>query len=363
MTVEFQDVGTMLEALKPDEPIFAFYPRILQKAAQNFTGHFHGDVVYDASANAGSGSLHALYAGGIRQFAVSNLAELRAVKAEFPDATCHFTHPVKSVTAIQEAAHKFGVTHFTADHPDEVAKIIVHCAPVRPVIVVRLALGVSSYNADGSFGCSAAEAAQLLREAAAEGLGLGLSFQLDENADIAMYRRAIERVGDTVRAARVQPELIDIGGGLPSGDAVQPHSLDDFSRAIREQLSCIGLHHPIRLMASPGRTLTAAGGALVVKVELRRGNRLYLNDGVRGGLGDLQRSPSDPLLRAWRLNGVAQLMTPVLDDFIFYGPGGDSLDRLPGPYALPGDISMGDYIEIGRMGNYGGKGQVEVTLK
>jgi ornithine decarboxylase len=39
--------------------------------------------------------------------------------------------------------------------------------------------------------------------------------------------------------------------------------------------------------------------------------------------------------------------------FSFYGPTCDDLDRMAGPFELPGDIGPGDYIEIGMLGAYG----------
>ena len=40
-------------------------------------------------------------------------------------------------------------------------------------------------------------------------------------------------------------------------------------------------------------------------------------------------------------------------DFSFYGPTCDDLDRMAGPFQLPGDVAAGDYIEIGMLGAYG----------
>src|ERR1700733_8623619 len=140
MSDGFPDVKRLLAALRPDDPVFVLRPHELRRAAQDFTGQFFGDTFYAVRVNRRPECLEALYAGGIRHFAVSSLAELRAVKSLFPDAPCHFTHPVKSATAIREAAHQYGVTHFTADHAEELAKIIAHAMPVKPVITVRLAV-------------------------------------------------------------------------------------------------------------------------------------------------------------------------------------------------------------------------------
>ena len=40
-------------------------------------------------------------------------------------------------------------------------------------------------------------------------------------------------------------------------------------------------------------------------------------------------------------------------DFSFYGPTCDDLDRMAGPFELPGDVGPGDYIEVGMLGAYG----------
>jgi ornithine decarboxylase len=39
--------------------------------------------------------------------------------------------------------------------------------------------------------------------------------------------------------------------------------------------------------------------------------------------------------------------------FSFYGPTCDDLDHMAGPFHLPADIGLGDYIEIGMLGAYG----------
>jgi len=356
MMGEFGDIGAMLAALKPDEPIYAFRLHEPRVAAQIFTRKFPGDVLYAVSANPHVEFLRALYVGGIRHFAVANLSELRAVKNNFPDALCYCLEPVKSVSAIREVAHDFGVTHFAADHADELAKIIIHTSPLKPTVVLRLAMPeeYKSGYVSGKFGCNPAEAAALMRAAAAEGLGVGLSFHLGSQIlDPAVYRRALALAGDIVRTTGLQPELIDIGGGFPAlYRNSRGSSLADYCDAVRDGIAQINLHHPAKIMCKSGRALAAAGASLMLKVELRRGNRLYLNDGIHGGLGELATHGIEPPMRAWRINGGTQLLGAALDDFSFYGPTGDNADYLKGPFALPSDIRMGDYIEIGQMGAY-----------
>ena len=134
------DIATMLAARKPDEPVYALRPHAIRAAAELFTTSFPGEVLYAVKANPDPLVLEALYAGGIRQFDVASLEEIRLVKERFPAVQCFFMHPVKAVTALREAANTYGITHFAVDHPDELAKIIVHTAPKKPTVVVRLAL-------------------------------------------------------------------------------------------------------------------------------------------------------------------------------------------------------------------------------
>ena len=87
---------------------------------------------------------------------------------------------------------------------------------------------------------------------------------------------------------------------------------------------------------------------MIVKVEKRRGNELYINDGAYGALYDAAHV-------AWRfpVNALEDDLRDPIEDFAFYGPTCDDADYMAGPFPLPGDIQAGDYIEIGMLGAYG----------
>lgn len=96
--------------------------------------------------------------------------------------------------------------------------------------------------------------------------------------------------------------------------------------------------------------LVAGGGSAVVQVQLRRGNMLYVNDGVFGALTDagaLKFHFPTRLLRA------CQAENTKLAAFGFFGPSCDSLDVMHGPFMLPDDVAEGDWIEIRQLGAYG----------
>ena len=99
--------------------------------------------------------------------------------------------------------------------------------------------------------------------------------------------------------------------------------------------------------------MVAAGASLVVRVELRRDNFLYINDGVYGSLSDLKYAGLRFPMRVLRPDGGrVEVLTEDLGDFSLFGPTCDPVDVMEGPYRLTADVREGDYIEIGQAGAY-----------
>ena len=105
------------------------------------------------------------------------------------------------------------------------------------------------------------------------------------------------------------------------------------------------------LNCKPGPTgaLVAAGCSLLAQVQLRKGDRLYINDGVYGSLSETLQTDIRLPVRLIRLNGPASAERRA---FTLNGPTCDSLDVLPGTFELPADAREGDWIEIDRLGAY-----------
>ncbi len=95
----------------------------------------------------------------------------------------------------------------------------------------------------------------------------------------------------------------------------------------------------------------ATGGSGVVQVQLRRGDALYVNDGVYCALSDAGLPGFVFPVRLIRPGGPAP--SAALRDFALFGPTCDSADRMRGPFPLPEDAREGDWIEIGQLGAYG----------
>jgi ornithine decarboxylase len=98
--------------------------------------------------------------------------------------------------------------------------------------------------------------------------------------------------------------------------------------------------------------LVAGGGSLVVQVLLRRGDTLFVNDGVYGSLSDAGALGFRFPARRIRLGEAGGADEP-LADFALFGPTCDSADRMRGPFRLPADMREGDWVELGQLGAYG----------
>src|SRR5207237_460176 len=101
-----------------------------------------------------------------------------------------------------------------------------------------------------------------------------------------------------------------------------------------------------RLWAEPGRALVAGGGSVVVQVQLRRGDALYVNDGVYGSLSDAGRPGFRFPARRVRADGAVEEDGASLRAFSLFGPTCDAADRMAGPFLLPDDMREGDWIEL-----------------
>jgi ornithine decarboxylase len=94
----------------------------------------------------------------------------------------------------------------------------------------------------------------------------------------------------------------------------------------------------------------AESTSLLTRVELRKGDALYLNDGAYGSLFDAAHAKWPFPVRLIREDEGSEAPSKA---FQFYGPTCDSADHMPGPFRLPDDVREGDYVEIGMLGAYG----------
>ena len=104
------------------------------------------------------------------------------------------------------------------------------------------------------------------------------------------------------------------------------------------------------LFCEPGRAIVAESGSAIVKVVLRKKNKLYINDGTYGALFD---AGVPNLVFPSKMISNGRIQSKKLTAFSFFGPTCDGLDYMKGPFLLPNNIKEGDYIELGQLGAYG----------
>jgi ornithine decarboxylase len=341
----------LVERRAPENPVAIARPHRVQAAANWFQSNFPGDIFYAVKANPSTWALDALWAAGVRAFDVASEAEVKLITERFPSARVAFMHPVKSRRAIR-AAYAAGVRIFALDTTDELDKILAETGNAKDLtLIVRMAV-----SNDGAglpltqkFGASAAEAPALLQRVrqATEEL-MGVSFHVGSQCMRPhAYKQAMAEVGRAINRAGVVVDVVDVGGGFPAiYPGMDPAPMAAYMHEIRETFETMNVAQNAQLWAEPGRALVAEAGSIVARVELRKGDALYLNDGAYGNLFDAThvnwRFPVK-LLRATKSKPQA---------FKFYGPTCDSMDAAAGPFMLPADIREGDYVELGMLGAY-----------
>ncbi len=339
----------------PEGPVAIARPHRVAAAAQWFSASFPGDVLYAVKANPAPWVLDALWANGIKSFDVASEAEVELVGSRFPKAHIAFMHPVKSRRAIARAFHEFGVKTFALDSEDELEKILIETGGAKDLtLLVRFAVSGegSAYPLARKFGASPEEAPALLRRArgASEEM-LGVSFHVGSQCMRPdAYRAAMSMVNRAIVKAGVVADIVDIGGGFPAiYPGMNPPPMIEYVNAIKAGFEEMFVAQNAVLWAEPGRALVAEAGSTVARVELRKGDALYLNDGAFGTLFDATHLNWSFPAKLLRTEPSRARLAP----FRLYGPTCDSMDAAAGPFMLPADIGEGDLIEIGSLGAYG----------
>lgn len=354
----FPDAPSVVRALAPDEPVILNRPHAAARAARFFVEKFPGRVLYAVKANPSPELLQILWDNGITHYDVASIAEVRLVRQTLPAATLCFMHPVKTPRAIAEAYHQHGVRTFSLDTVEELEKIVDACADeegnrardLKLCVRIRVSSDYSELSLASKFGCDLIEAPQLLQQTRQHCDWLGVCFHVGSQAMTPFaYVQAIERTRAAIADASVVIDMIDVGGGFPSiYPELDPPPMEDYFAIIHKHFEALPVAYNAELWCEPGRALCAEYSSLVVRVEKRRGEELYINDGAYGALYDAAHV-------AWKFPVRAledDLIKPEAD-FAFYGPTCDDADYMEGPFRLPEDIQAGDFIEIGMLGAYG----------
>lgn len=363
----FLDVEKAVKALRPTVPLHIIRKRSLSKAALWFTRNFKGKVLFAVKTNSNPIVIKQLFESGITNFDVASIAEVKLVAETLPDAKMYFMHPVKPRESIREAYFTYGVRDFSLDSYVELEKILAatnHAEDLNLHIRISIPNEYAEIGLTRKFGIDVDTAPELLWQARKFANKLGVCFHAgSQSMHPNAFKTAIEIAGRVIKESEVKIDVLDVGGGFPSRyPDLTPPPLKEFTQAIHREFMRLNLRNeegkPVELWCEPGRALVAESGSVVVRVDLRKGNALYINDGTYGSLFDAGTPQFTFPVKAIRVKGKkAKALggaSTNLEPFQFYGPTCDSADFMKGPFFLPDDIQEGDYIEVGQLGAYGG---------
>lgn len=354
----FNTAFDAIAAYKGDDQIYALYPRKIEAAARLFVNNFPGHVLYAVKSNPHPSLLQILWNEGIKRFDVASIREIDLVKDLLPDAELFLMHPIKSRRTITHA-YSMGVRNMSFDHEDELQKII-DCTGGADDLHLHLRLALPKVSKQvgavmplgGKFGADFNAAITLLKSARPIVQKLGLCFHVGSQClNAENYISALAYARKLADAADVKIDSIDVGGGFPVAYPDMPIApMTSYFDVITDSLVEHGFQG-LEIYGEPGRALCAEGGSTLVRVELRKDNDLYLNDGTYGSLFDAGQFTWKFPVRLHRNRPPAPCANTI--EFRFFGPTCDSADAMNGPFHLPADTCEGDWIEVKNLGAYG----------
>nr|MDP9127103.1 alanine racemase [Pseudomonadota bacterium] len=277
----YASIEDMVKTLRPNIPVRCMHPEAITRSAKEFLEGFPGFIFYAVKANPNPHVLRQLWNAGVRRFDVASLNEVALVYDLFPQAHMAFMHPIKNREAIRKAYFEYGVRDFAVDTFEELYKILEETKTAADLAIhVRLGMpdGMSYHTLSRKFGASPDEAVTLLQDAAKVANKIGLCFHVGHLCfDHTQYARAIDYAAETIRKSGVDLDVFDVGGGFArSFPGHEASNLEDYFASIREGLSRIDLPKSCQIWGEPGLALVADSESLVVRVELRKGDALYI---------------------------------------------------------------------------------------
>jgi len=352
---KFESVDKIVDELKPVNPIYCIRKNSINTACNWFNKNFPGKVLYAVKTNPHEEVIKEIKNGGIDKFDIASIEEIKIIKKIVPDAECFYMNTIKSREHIREAYFNYNIKNFALDTKDELLKIIEATDNAQDLnLFVRISISNEHAEIDLSkkFGALSSEVLGLFRLTKAHSAKVGLSFHVGSQCMHPIsYTKGIGEMGNIIKKTNIIPDFINIGGGFPTiYPDLRPQSLNNYIFEIKKALNNLKLEKQPVLMCEPGRALVAESGSTIVKVVLRKKQKLYINDGTYGSLFD---AGFPNIVFPARMIQNGRIISKKLTAFNFYGPTCDSMDYMKGPFILPNNIKENDYIELGQLGAYG----------
>ena len=352
---KFKSVEELVNQLKPTEPVYCIRRNSIRLASRFFQNKFPGKILYAVKTNPHPVVLQTLLDSGIKHYDVASIKEIETIKNLNPEVECSYMHTVKSREDIKEAYFKYNIKTFALDTKDELIKIIEstnHAKDLKLFVRVSVSNEHAEIDLSKKFGAITSEAAGLLRLGKQYAYKLGLSFHVGSQCMHPIsYAKGISEIGNIIKRTKIVPDIINVGGGFPTiyPDLV-PQSMQSYFDEINKGLKNLKLQKLPEIICEPGRSLVAESGSTIVRVNLRKKQKLYINDGTYGTLFD---AGTPNIVYPLRVIKNGRVISKKLTSFDFYGPTCDSMDYMKGPFILPNNIKENDYIELGQLGAYG----------
>jgi ornithine decarboxylase len=354
---KFKSVEELINQLKPEKPVYCIRKKSVLSASNFFQKNFPGEILYAVKTNPHPVVIKTLIESGINQFDVASVEEIKQVRKFSSSAKCSFMHTIKSPESIKRAYFEFGIKTFSLDTKEELIKIINNTDNAKDLeLFVRIAVSNEHAEIDLSkkFGALNSEALGLLRLAKQYAKKVGLSFHVGSQCMHPIsYAKGITEIGNIIKKTKIIPDYINVGGGFPSiyPDLV-PDNLIAYFNEIKKSLENLKIENMPKIICEPGRALVAESGSTIVRVNLRKKQKLYINDGTYGTLFDAG-TPNIVYPSKMIKENSSKIISKKMTAFSFFGPTCDSMDYMKGPFVLPNNIRENDYIELGQLGAYG----------
>jgi ornithine decarboxylase len=354
---KFKSVENLINQLKPEKPVYCIRRHSVTSASKFFQKNFPGNILYAVKTNPHPIIIQTLIESGINQFDVASIEEIKQIKKFSNTAKCSYMHTVKSPESIKEAYFKYNIKTFSLDTKEELIKIIKNTNNAKDLeLFVRVAVSNEHAEIDLSkkFGALNSESIGLLRLAKQYAQRVGLSFHVGSQCMHPIsYAKGITEIGNIIKKTKIIPDYINVGGGFPTiyPDLISQNLIEYFNE-IKKSLENLKLEKMPQIICEPGRALVAESGSTIVRINLRKKQKLYINDGTYGTLFDAG-TPNIVFPAKMIKETSNKIISKKLTAFDFFGPTCDSMDYMKGPFLLPNNIKENDYIELGQLGAYG----------
>jgi ornithine decarboxylase len=312
------------------------------------------EFYYAAKSNPNSTILRTLFELGC-SVDVCSVGEMHAaLDAGFVPSQMLHTHPCKTEANLM-GCHRAGLRWFVYDNANELRKLRDLTPDVTLLLRVAMSSASSLINLSAKFGCAPSEAVGLLREARDLGMNVnGIAFHVGSQTlnpeDYDRALAAVRQIWDEAAADGIELEVLDIGGGMPAPYRESVLSLEAYCDMVSRSLATRFGDLPIRIIAEPGRVISAESTTLVTSVigKSVRPNGMtqyIIDDGLYGSFSGKIYDHVDFEIVAEDANDRPTFPCVVA------GPTCDSTDVVTRDQELP-DLEIGELLIVPTMGAY-----------